>query len=48
MITAPAYFCDLERQRTKQAGEIAGFEVLDSINEPTAAAIAAAQKSVTA
>jgi molecular chaperone DnaK len=40
VITVPAYFGDLERQRTKQAGEIAGFEVLDIINEPTAAAIA--------
>jgi molecular chaperone DnaK len=40
VITVPAYFRDLERQRTKQAGEIAGFEVLDIINEPTAAAIA--------
>ncbi|MEH2306822.1 Hsp70 family protein [Nostoc sp.] len=40
VITVPAYFADLERQRTKQAGEIAGFEVLDIINEPTAAAIA--------
>ncbi len=40
VITVPAYFGDLERQRTKHAGEIAGFEVLDIINEPTAAAIA--------
>lgn len=40
VITVPAYFQDLARQRTKQAGEIAGFEVLDIINEPTAAAIA--------
>lgn len=40
VITVPAYFGDLERQRTKQAGKIAGFEVLDIINEPTAAAIA--------
>ena len=40
VITVPAYFGDLERNRTKQAGEIAGLEVLDIINEPTAAAIA--------
>ncbi|MEM7111961.1 MAG: Hsp70 family protein [Chloroflexota bacterium] len=40
VITVPAYFGDLERNRTKQAGEIAGFEVLGIINEPTAAAIA--------
>lgn len=44
VITVPAYFGDLERQRTKQAGEIAGFEVLDIINEPTAAAIAYGSK----
>ncbi|MFN6472562.1 MAG: Hsp70 family protein [Nostoc sp. SerVER01] len=51
VITVPAYFGDFERQRTKQAGEIAGFEVLDIINEPTAAAIAygirQAQKDMT-
>jgi molecular chaperone DnaK len=40
VITVPAYFADLERNRTRQAGEIAGFNVLDIINEPTAAAIA--------
>jgi molecular chaperone DnaK len=40
VITVPAYFGDLERNRTKQAGEIAGLEVIDIINEPTAAAIA--------
>ena len=40
VITVPYYFGDLERQRTKRAGEIAGLEVLDIINEPTAAAIA--------
>ena len=40
VITVPAYFADLERNRTRQAGEIAGFKVLDIINEPTAAAIA--------
>ena len=40
VITVPAYFADLERNRTRQAGEIAGLKVLDIINEPTAAAIA--------
>ena len=40
VITVPAYFADLERNRTRQAGEIAGFKVLAIINEPTAAAIA--------
>lgn len=40
VITVPAYFAELERNRTKRAGEMAGFNVLDIINEPTAAAIA--------
>ena len=40
VITVPAYFDDSERQATKQAGEIAGLEVLRIINEPTAAALA--------
>ena len=40
MITVPAYFNDSQRQATKQAGEIAGMEVLRIINEPTAAALA--------
>src|ERR1700677_4954988 len=40
VITAPAYSNDGERQATKQAGEIAGLEVLRIINEPTAAALA--------
>jgi molecular chaperone DnaK len=40
VITAPAYFGDAERQATKEAGEIAGLEVLRIINEPTAAALA--------
>src|SRR4030066_636211 len=40
VITAPAYFDDSQRQATKQAGEIAGFEVKRIINEPTAAALA--------
>ena len=40
VITVPAYFSDAERQATKEAGEIAGLEVLRIINEPTAAALA--------
>ena len=40
MITVPAYFGDLERNRTRAAGKIAGLDVIDIINEPTAAAIA--------
>jgi molecular chaperone DnaK len=40
VITVPAYFDDSERQATKQAGEIAGLEVLRIINEPTAASLA--------
>jgi molecular chaperone DnaK len=40
VITVPAYFGDAERQATKEAGEIAGLEVLRVINEPTAAALA--------
>src|SRR3954465_9259630 len=39
-ITVPAYFNDAERQATKEAGEIAGLNVLRIINEPTAAALA--------
>src|SRR3989449_9591363 len=39
-ITVPAYFNDSQRQATKQAGEIAGMEVVRTINEPTAAALA--------
>ena len=38
VITVPAYFDDSQRQATKQAGEIAGLEVMRIINEPTAAA----------
>ena len=38
MITVPAYFDDARRQATKEAGEIAGLNVLRIINEPTAAA----------
>jgi len=40
VITVPAYFDDSQRQATKQAGEIAGLNVLRIVNEPTAAALA--------
>ncbi len=40
VITVPAYFNDSQRQATKEAGEIAGLNVLRIINEPTAAALA--------
>jgi hypothetical protein len=40
VVTVPAYFNDSQRQATKDAGTIAGLEVLRIINEPTAAAIA--------
>src|ERR1700693_1361220 len=40
VITVPAYFNDAQRQATKDAGTIAGLEVLRIINEPTAAALA--------
>jgi molecular chaperone DnaK len=40
VVTVPAYFNDSERQATKEAGEIAGLNVLRIINEPTAAALA--------
>jgi molecular chaperone DnaK len=40
VITVPAYFDDAQRQATKEAGEIAGLEVLRIVNEPTAAALA--------
>ena len=40
MITVPAYFSDSQRQATKDAGKIAGLDVLRIINEPTAAALA--------
>ncbi|MDR1923998.1 MAG: Hsp70 family protein [Planctomycetaceae bacterium] len=39
VITCPAYFGDLERQRTRQAGEIAGLNVIEILDEPVAAAI---------
>jgi molecular chaperone DnaK len=40
VITVPAYFNDAQRQATKEAGEIAGLDVLRIVNEPTAAALA--------
>jgi molecular chaperone DnaK len=40
VVTVPAYFSDAQRQATKEAGEIAGLNVLRIINEPTAAALA--------
>ncbi len=40
VITVPAYFTDAQRQATREAGQIAGLEVVRIINEPTAAAIA--------
>ena len=40
VITVPAYFNDAQRQATKDAGKVAGLEVLRIINEPTAAALA--------
>ena len=46
VITVPAYFTDAQRQATKTAGEIAGLEVLQIINEPTAAALAYDLRSV--
>ena len=47
VITVPAYFSDSQRQATREAGEIAGLEVVRMINEPTAAALSyeAAQKA---
>jgi molecular chaperone DnaK len=39
VITVPAFFTDAQRQATKEAGDIAGFEVLQILNEPTAAAL---------
>ena len=44
VITVPAYFSDAQRQATKDAGKIAGLEVLRIINEPTAAALAYGRK----
>src|SRR5438067_10671379 len=40
VITVPAYFNDAQRQATKDAGQIAGLEVMRNVNEPTAAALA--------
>ena len=41
VITVPAYFNDAQRQATRDAGRIAGLEVLRLVNEPTAAALVA-------
>jgi molecular chaperone DnaK len=46
VITVPAYFDDAQRQATKDAGQIAGLEVLRIINEPTAAALAYGTEAV--
>jgi molecular chaperone DnaK len=48
VITVPAYFNDAQRQATKDAGKIAGLEVLRIINEPTAAALAYGLEKTTA
>jgi len=40
VITVPAYFSDAQRQATREAGELAGLEVLRILNEPTAASLA--------
>ena len=40
VITVPAYFDDAQRQATRDAGQIAGLEVVRIVNEPTAAALA--------
>ena len=40
VLTVPAYFNDAQRQATKDAGQIAGLEVMRIVNEPTAAALA--------
>src|SRR5206468_6590485 len=40
VITVPAYFSDAQRQATKEAGQVAGLNVLRIINEPTSAALA--------
>lgn len=47
VITVPAYFNDSERQATKEAGEIAGLNVLRIVNEPTAAALPTASTRTT-
>ena len=48
VITVPAYFDDAQRTATKEAGQIAGLEVLRIINEPTAAALAYGLEKTTA
>ena len=47
VITVPAYFSDLQRQATKEAGQIAGLEVKRIVNEPTAAALLTVLTSLT-
>jgi molecular chaperone DnaK len=47
VVTVPAYFDDAQRQATKDAGKIAGLDVLRILNEPTAAALAYGQDQVT-
>ena len=47
VITVPAYFNDAQRQATKDAGKIAGLEVLRIINEPTAASLAVSYTHLT-
>ena len=46
VITVPAYFNDAQRQATKDAGKIAGLEVLRIINEPTAASLSLCKASL--
>lgn len=46
VITVPAYFDEVRRQATAQAGELAGIDVVDIVNEPTAAALAYSYKSL--
>ena len=46
VITVPAYFGNMECELTKQAGQIAGLEVLDLLNEPTAAALSYGTKGL--
>ena len=43
VITVPAYFSDAQRQATREAGDLAGLEVVRILNEPTAASLAYGQ-----
>ena len=47
VVTVPAHFNDAQRQATKDAGRIAGLDILRIINEPTAAALASGRSSST-